>query len=227
MDKFPARPSTDRSDAETSATQKTYFFEIRRMILEGDLRPGQKLKINALKLIIGSGASSIREALSLLTSDQLVERIVQRGFRAAPTSQANFDEILRLRCALEDMALRDSIAAATPEWEDRVVLAHHQMVKAKREGAAETDNLHKAFQMVIIEMCGSPILLKFCNQLYDLNVWYRNLAGQARSYRNRDIDKEHADIFHAIVQRDAEAATAHLLNHYRQTGAFDRAVKAA
>lgn len=59
-------------------------------------------------MLLDMGASPICEALSLLTSDMLVERIGQRGFRAAPASPANFEEILKLRCTLEDMALRQS-----------------------------------------------------------------------------------------------------------------------
>lgn len=42
----------------------------------------------------------------MINEGSLVERIDQRGFRAAPASPQNFDEILKLRCALEDMALR-------------------------------------------------------------------------------------------------------------------------
>jgi len=98
-----------QTNKETSATRAAYL-NVRDMILTGELPAGQKIKIDDLRRKLDTGASPVREALSLLTSDMLVERIDQRGFRAAPTSTANFAEILQLRCALEDIALRQSIA---------------------------------------------------------------------------------------------------------------------
>ena len=65
----------------------------------------------------------MREALSLLTSDQLVERLDQRGFRVAQTSRAQFDEILKLRCQLEVLALKESLEhadSADPETLARI-----------------------------------------------------------------------------------------------------------
>jgi DNA-binding GntR family transcriptional regulator len=72
----------------------------------------------------------------------------------------------------------------------------------------------------LLSACHSPVLLKFCNQLYDLNIRYRYLAGQAIDYSKRDIGKEHTDIMNAAVDRDADLACRMLLDHYRNTGAF-------
>lgn len=75
---------------EKSATHGCYLT-LRNMILTGELLPGQKLKIEQLRGLLNTGASPVREALSLLTSDMLVERIDQRGFRAAPVGKTNFE----------------------------------------------------------------------------------------------------------------------------------------
>ena len=112
-------PETDRVPSDGSATQRSYKT-LRHMIVTGTLKPGDKLKIDALRQMLDTGASPIREALSLLTSDNLVERIDQRGFRTAPISAANFQEILELRCTLEDLAFRASIERATQAWEEDV-----------------------------------------------------------------------------------------------------------
>ena len=111
----------ETASSDASSTQRSYRA-IRKLIVECEIQPGEKLKIEGLRKRLDTGASPIREALSLLTSEHLVERIDQRGFRAAPTSRDNFDEILELRCDLEHMALRTSIANASEEWEESVVL---------------------------------------------------------------------------------------------------------
>lgn len=205
--------------SNSSATQQAYAA-LRRMIVVGELPPGQKLKIDALRKTLNTGASPVREALSLLTSDQLVDRLDQRGFRTAEASRANFEEILKLRCHLEDMALRHSIAAGDVHWEETLVVAHHRMVRQNRDDIEAFEERHKAFHMALLAACESPILLKFCNQLYDLNVRYRYLAGRASGYKKRDVGNEHADILAATVERNADLAVERLISHYSQTGDF-------
>jgi len=64
-------------------------------IVKGAIEPGAKLKIDGLRELLDTGASPIREALSLLTSDNLVERIDQRGFRSAQVSAEDFGGLRR------------------------------------------------------------------------------------------------------------------------------------
>jgi len=205
---------------ETSATRAAYVA-IREMILTGKLAAGEKLKIEQLRSMLNTGASPVREALSLLTSDMLVERLDQRGFRAAPASLANFEEILSLRCALEDMALRGSIARADAAWEERLVLVHHRMKRASStHDVATFEEAHKSFHMALLDNAESPILQRYCGQLYDLNIRYRYLAAGGTNYRKRDVGAEHEEILDAAVRGDADAAAAALIRHYRVTGDY-------
>ena len=212
------KPSTLQT-ATPSSTQKAYM-DLRQAIITGRIPPGERLKIEALKDALSTGTSPVREALSLLTSDQLVDRIDQRGFRAARVSREQFREILNLRIRLEDMALRESLSEGGGAWEEALVLAHHEISRTDRADTAEFESRHKEFHMALIAACESPILLRFCDQLYDLNVRYRYLAGTSKSYADRDIGAEHRAIFEAAVERDAGRASEMLGDHYRTTGGF-------
>lgn len=210
----------DSASELPSVTHRVYL-QVRRMIVTGEIAPGEKLKIETLKSRLDAGTAPIREALSLLTSDQLVERIDQRGFHAAPSSKSQFQEILQLRCVLDVMALRQSIANGTPEWEEGLVLRLHRLTRTSRTEDADTfEDRHKAFHMALLANCGSPILLKLCDQLYDLNIRYRYLAGEAIDYGVRDIAAEHAETVAAMIDRDADRAAENLVSHYRTTGRF-------
>ena len=125
-----------------------------------------------------------------------------------------------MRCELEELALRKSIANATEAWEENAVLAHHRMVRARQQGSDNFEDQHKAFHMALLANCDAPILLRFCSQLYDLNIRYRYLAGHAVNYQKRDIDQEHLGIMESAIARDADKAAAELQSHYRRTGAF-------
>ena len=62
--------------------------------------------------------------------------------------------------------------------------------------------------------------MRFCGQLYDLNVRYRFRAGKSKSYGTRNVDAEHLAILDAAVGRNVEEASRLLMEHYQSTGAF-------
>lgn len=208
----PAGPST-------SNTQKVYQ-ELRRLIIAGDIPPASKLKIEELKLRLSAGASPIREALSLLTSDQLVERLDQRGFRTAAVSRAHFLEILNLRCQLEGIALSASIKHGEIQWRIDLDQAMGTLANTSRQDPSRWEQQHKQFHIALIAACQSPILLRFCSQLYDLNIRYRNLAARATEYDQRNVNAEHQAIVDAALKGDTDNACQLLQDHYSRTGNY-------
>jgi len=210
---------TKPATTSISSTQKVYS-ELRRLVIAGEIEPGSRLKIDDLKHQLQAGASPIREALSLLTSDQLVERIDQRGFRAAAVSRAHFNEILELRCELEILALRASIEHGEGAWQDRLQLAEKRLAATERSMITRWEELHRRYHCTLIDACESPILLRFCVQLYDLNIRYRNLAQRSLDYRLRNITDEHMAIVDSAIQGDANLASERLRQHYTLTGDY-------
>ncbi|MGI9400238.1 MAG: GntR family transcriptional regulator [Rhizobiaceae bacterium] len=208
-----------------SMTSKAYA-RLRSDIMSGVLTPGRKLKIEELRQIYDVGTSPIREALSLLTSDHFVERIDQRGFRVAKISVQEFNELLMTRCWLEERALRESILKGDNGWEEQVVLSAYRLSRVPHFEPGEDfvsnpewEERHKHFHATLISACGSSIMLKFCDQLYDQNVRYRQLSG-TKAYPSRDISAEHGAICDAALARDADLAAELLVAHYSRTGKF-------
>lgn len=216
---------SDDQLASESMTSRAYG-RLKQDIIAGRLKPGRKLKIEELRREYAVGTSPIREALSLLTSDHFVERIDQRGFRVSQVSEAEFDELLKTRCWLEERALRESIINGNAHWEEQVVLANYRLSRIPRSESenhfvanAKWEEAHKHFHMTLISECGSSMLRKFCDQLYDQNVRYRQLSG-ASAYPKRDVAEEHSSICDAVLARDADLASMLLVSHYSNTGKF-------
>ena len=63
------------------------FVQLRRDILQGAHKPGEKLKLEVLQAHYGLSSSPLREALNRLAQEGLVSTDERRGFRAAPMSQ--------------------------------------------------------------------------------------------------------------------------------------------
>jgi DNA-binding GntR family transcriptional regulator len=200
--------------------------KLRADIIAGALAPGRKLKIDELKRAYAIGASPIREALSLLTSDGLVERVEQRGFRVAHVSVEAFRDLLRTRCWIEERALREAVRAGDPAWEERLLTVTFRLSRLARsrhqdrfEENPAWEVMHKAFHMALIAGCGSPITMRICDQLYDQNVRYRRLAGPA-AYPGRTVADEHGAIAEAALERDADLAAGRLIAHYQATADY-------
>jgi len=213
--------STTRPGAPTNAT--SVHDRIRADLLDGHLAPGARLPIRALMERYGVGQTPLREALNRLTADGLVECRDQRGFVVPGVSAAELLELTRTRCWLEERALRESMASATPEWEEALVLAHHRLARARRgpdpgEAGAPTEweRRHRAFHGALLVGCGSRWLLGFCEQLTDQHQRYRRLAAR-RALDRRDVAGEHAAILEAVLSRNTEMAVARLVRHYEAT----------
>ena len=216
----------DPTARKTASMTSRAYGRMKKDIISGRLRPGQKLKIDELRQVYDAGTSPIREALSLLTSDYFVDRIDQRGFRVSNTSAEAFEELLRTRSWLEERALRESISRGSHRWEEKVVLANYRLSRIPRSKSEDQfvanedwEIAHKNFHMTLISECGSSLLLKFCDQLYQQNIRYRHLSGE-KAYPKRNFAAEHNSICDAVLSRDADLAAQLLIEHYNNTGSF-------
>jgi GntR family carbon starvation induced transcriptional regulator len=218
--------------SETRNLSEIAYDRIRRDILNGGLFPDERLQIDAVSERYGIGAVPVREALNRLSSEGLVERRSHRGFCVAPISLADLAELVQTRIWLETLALRQSIQNGDESYEDALVVSFHRLARTQRrlpeatapepEGAdlsEEWERLHKAFHMLLLDRCGSSLLLGFCSNLMDQAVRYRNLSMNTNPSRQRreGAAAEHKEILDAVLDRDADRACALLEDHYRVT----------
>lgn len=196
---------------------------LRRGILACHYAPGARLRLDALRRELGFGFSPIREALSRLTGEGLVEQEGQRGFRVAPVSMEDLEDITLIRSEVELMALRQSIARGGDAWETGVAAAAHHLALISAEGArpssAESNEWarrHAAFHESLVAACGSPRLLAIRKELYELSERYRRLL-YAHGIGPRDVAEEHKAIAAAVIDRDADTACELMRAHMRAT----------
>ena len=222
LKKTAAKNVTAGLSSEGTITMKLYD-RIRTDILAGVFQPGQKLKINEIVKRYDAGASPVREALNLLTSFGFVDRVENKGFQVRDISCAEYDDIVRVRCWVEERALRESIRLGDAAWEENIALALFRLERAANsaEHNLDWDLRHKEFHNSLISGCGSNVLLNYCEYLHEQSIRYRQLAG-FMSAKVRDTSKEHRDIADATLARNSELATQLLITHYNTTGHYLR-----
>src|SRR3954451_17712944 len=174
----------------------------------------------------GVSPGAVREALSRLISEGLVEFNEQRGFRAAPVSRAALMDITRTRVLIDSQALRDAIRRGDVAWEAEVLAMQHRLANCPiRDGdnppmGEEWQRLHRIFHRTLIAACGSDWLIRFHDLLFDQAIRYRSLAGSCRIDQQRNVDGEHAAIVRAVIARYAVAAAASIQAFYSTTSAL-------
>jgi DNA-binding GntR family transcriptional regulator len=219
-----SRPPLPFASLNAPATLATTLYDrLRRDLLGAAFEPGSKLAIEALCERYATSQTPLREALNRLVADGLVQRREQRGFVVAAVSADDLSEITKTRCWLEEIALRESMAAHSTQWEETLVLAHHRLSRTPRslredsfEDNPDWEPLHRAFHRALIAGCGSRWLLGFCEQLADQHHRYRRLSA-SRAFGTRGVRAEHQALLDAALSGDADGAVALLRAHFERT----------
>ncbi len=209
--------------AEANTISASVLQQIRADIIKCKLNPGDKLRSDDLRRKYGVGVSPLREALSRLVVEGLVTSEGQRGFRVAPTSIADFEEVTQLRCELENIAIRDAIYNGGDEWEAAIAGAFHHLSLIKRfqgklseELADEWERRHRAFHESLIAACGNRKLLTIIRHMVDQTERYRHVAIAYSDIPRKD-ELEHKAIMNAVLARDAAKACSLLTKHFNKT----------
>ena len=194
---------------------------LRADILYGRLAPGSRLNLDSLRGRLEVGLSPLREAVTRLVAEGLIEVAAQKGYTVTPISLANLNEVSALRIELEPYALRKSIENGGLDWEAEVMGALHRLNRTDRipdnpDSLAEWEAANNAFHLALIRRCDMSLLLKMHHSLVSMNDRYRHIYLKAAGVQ-REVIEEHTAIAEAAVARQADKAAALLTGHIERS----------
>ncbi len=202
---------------QTSSLSSVVQGELERMILTGELLPGEKLTEVALAARLGVSRGPLREAFRMLDEAGLVRTEKNRGVfvRDLPVEEAI--EIFELRASMDELVGRRLAGAIMPADLKEVRALVDQMeqaVKAKDAPRYHRLNLH--FHDRLVEMAGNT----------KLTAIYRKLIKELSLFRRLNLADgwlmplsagEHRQIVKAIASGDPEAAGRAMHEHVMQS----------
>jgi DNA-binding GntR family transcriptional regulator len=219
---FVAAKANERPTAKATVAEDA-CRKLRTEILQGTLLPGQKLKFEILQQELEVSASSLREALTRLTSEGLVSSEPRRGFSVAPVSLEELKDITRLRVILEPLALRDAIEHGDDAWEAEILATWHRFSKIDvSHGDApgirdeQFSYWHRAFHEALIAACTSKKTMQIRAMLFEQSERYRALSA-ARRTQKRNKSDEHRKLMDAVLAHDADLAEDLMIKHIKMT----------
>lgn len=208
-----------RGKAQTLSTDVR--DKLRQDILDGCWSPGEKLQLVGLSERYSTSSTVIREALTRLSGERLVELKPNRGFFVPELSLEQLKDFNELRCLSEEFGISLAIERGDLQWESEVIAAHHTLERTPQYADDETHNIsaawlmaHNAFHEKLLSACGLPVLIDLTSKLADETSLYRRWAAPSVKTHERNIAQEHRDILEAVLNRDAKAAGALLRQHY-------------
>ena len=210
----------ETGERQSATLTQSVYAQLRADILSGRMRPGEKIRAAAVRKRFNTASSPVREALNRLLAEGFVALEEQKGFRVAPVSAEELKELVKTRCWIDGLAIRESIEQFDLAWEENLILALHRLSRTHRGESGQSENSewesrHKDFHLALIGGCGSRWIKRISAQLFDAAERYRLLALEQVLERNEL--QEHRDLVDACINRDPDRAVDLLGHHYSQT----------
>jgi len=192
-------------------SQTDYAHEtLHRWILDGTLKPGERLVLDRLAERLGLSTIPLREALRLLDHERLVVRGKGRGWSVVAMGEEDARQIGILREALESESARRCAVAAGPEEIERLrELAEQLDVLMMKGGARVAREFEWRFHGGVASVAGCPVL-------HDEIV--RALVVLQSSIEGDVNPKMHKELVEAIATGDRDTAEEAMRQHVAWDG---------
>lgn len=189
---------------------------LREAILRGELAAGAHLGEVELAERLGVSRTPVREALSRLASEGLVEVLPHRGARVAQFSPDDLDGIFDVRLALEPRATGRAATRATAADLDALDdLARRMLVVGSPGPDQDLDALvplNREFHARLLDVAAAPALSGALANVVHTPVVLRTFHAYDAASLHRSL-AHHAEIVAALRARDADWASAVMRSH--------------
>lgn len=192
------------------------FNTLRRAILTGELKPGERLMEIHLANQLGVSRTPIREAIRKLELEGLVIMIPRRGAEVAQITEKNLKDVLEVRRALDALCAELACDRITEEEKQKLKKACDDFEQATVTGDATTiAAADVALHDIIVEATGNKRLIQLINNLSEQMYRYRFEYIKDEN-QHGNLVEEHRMIYESIIRQDkekaAQAAKLHIDN---------------
>lgn len=182
------------------------FNTLRKAILTGELKPGERLMEIHLANRLGVSRTPIREAIRKLELEGLVIMIPRRGAEVAQITEKSLKDVLEVRRALDALCVELACERITEEGKVKLREACSEFEKATKTGdVTAIAKADVALHDIIVEATGNARLIQLINNLSEQMYRYRFEYIKDES-RHEKLVEEHRMIYESIIEKDKEKA---------------------
>ncbi|MEM7599826.1 MAG: GntR family transcriptional regulator [Verrucomicrobiota bacterium] len=203
----------------TSLSEKAYHH-IRELVFSGEMAPGERLVNRALAQQLGTSFIPVREAISRLASEGLVDQVAGAGAFVRSFDRQEISEIYDVRELFEPYAAAQAARFLTDhelaelesiltEWE-----AHGARIVGRKRGATDADldrwlELNERFHELMIQASRNRMLSKITKEVNVLSHCFAAHRGSPRLLSKETVErtlKSHRRLLRMLKERNSGAA---------------------
>lgn len=185
---------------------------IRDLIMAGELRPGERLRLEELAAKLGVSITPVREALLTLRSEDMVELQPRRGYVVAPMSRQDIEDVFALQADLAgELAARASRRTTESQLAELNELQAALRAAAGEARLADLERLEFAFHRLINLSTESRKLARF---LHAATRYTPHRFYAADPAWRANMVSDHQALLEALAARDAQAAKVAMARHF-------------
>lgn len=220
--------STDSVVGPVSSTSRRQgvIDELRRSIIRGGLKPGERLTELGLSKALGVSRPTVREALNQVAREGLVVQEPYRGLRVAVLDADEVIDIARVRMALDVQAATEILEDASGERVRRVAATwdrYLQQISGPIQDPLTQHDAHLAFHQGLWEAAQNRFLM----HLWPATRAHMTIALAYDQSTRQDLERAqdvHQAIVDALQDRNLAAVTraleVHTMDSARELAAF-------
>lgn len=207
----PVEPATGGS-----ATAADWITpEIRGLIINGVIRPGERISVKSLEKRFGVSHIPIREALRQLEAEGLVTLLPQRGAIATRVSSQELEDVYDLRRIIEPEVARRAAQRATPADHALLKSAMQRLRDNEPAGHDRFFDAHWDFHWAVLRPGATAEIDRTLHQLWKTSERYIKLT---RGSASDEAHHQHELITAAFVNADAAGLSDLVSRHLLLTG---------
>ena len=198
---------------KTVSLANQVFERIEYSILSGEYAIGEVISEKRLAAELGVSRTPIREALSRLAAEGLIEDS-PNGTVVVGITDKDVDDFYELKRRIEGLAFRWATELIDEEGMTALKeLVEQQEFYAQKCDAAKIRDLDTELHSTVYQYCGSNVFREILTTMHRKMLRYRQASLEANKARIPASIAEHRAILEAMGDRDADKVEELLLIH--------------
>lgn len=188
---------------------------IRDSIIEGKIKPGERLMEPDVAKTLGVSRTPLREAFLQLESEGFLKVNPRKGALVTETSPKDAEETYIIKGALEAVAARLASDNINDKQIEELVSLNQKMEAIAQSNDKDYKTfleLNSVFHQKIYECSGNTKLIKMINTLRNQTLRYNYIFLSLLSHLDESVE-EHYEIIEALKKRKPEEAESFIRKH--------------
>jgi DNA-binding GntR family transcriptional regulator len=215
-----SRISVLTREGKRKTAQELVAQNLRRWVVDGTLRPGDRINVDSVAESIGCSIIPVREALRVLAKENIITLILHRGAFVRVLSSDEIEEVYWVRQIIETRALGNAVPNLVQDDWNKLQAMINAMDQVTEAGdVLGYMAIDEEFHLSMYSKYNSEYLLSLSTDAYHASQAYR-LAHAKLPGRPQQGNREHKELLAALIRHDIASAQTILQKHLQDTADY-------